>query len=91
MVLRLILLVLLAVGVAAFALQNTAAVTVTIFLWKFHGPLAAVLMGAFGAGFLLAALGLVPPLLSGRLKLRALQKREGPPNASPDDPEDPSS
>ena len=87
MIYRLVFFLLLAVAVAAFALQNTLPVTVTVFLWKIHGPLAAALMGSFAAGFLLAALGLAPPLLSARFRVRSLQKREGQPDESSDDVE----
>lgn len=91
MILRLIFLLLLAVTVAVFALQNSAAVTVSVLLWKVHGPLAAALMGAFGAGFLLAALGFAPPLLSARSRARSLEKREGRPDSPSDGPAFPGS
>jgi len=90
-ILRLIFLALLAATVAAFSLQNSAAVTVTVFVWKFHGPLAAALMGAFGAGFFLAALGFVPPLLSARFRERSLRKREDRPERPSDGPASPRS
>jgi len=61
---------LLALLTAAFAIQNTASVTVRLLLWEFESPLAIVILGSAALG---AALAYVLSL-GGRWK-RAQQAR----------------
>lgn len=65
-----IVLALLAMAVALFALQNADQVTVTFLAWKLQSPLAAVILGSVAAG------GIIAILLN--LPLTVLQV-EGPP------------
>ncbi len=74
-----------AVAVTVFTLQNTAAVTVRLFLWRVaDAPLAAVVLFSFAAGIVLAG---VPLWVQGwrlRSRLRSLESRPEPPAGPPD-------
>jgi len=64
----------------AFALQNTATVTVKFLFWTFNGSLALMLLIALSLGVLASLLATVPTLISrnatiSRLK-RKVQERE---------------
>ena len=63
MQLMLIFGVVFAIGAVAFALQNTAAVTVTVALWQFNGSLALVLLIALGLGVLITGLVSSPTVI----------------------------
>lgn len=49
--LYLVLALIIALGAAAFAFQNTAAVTLNFLKWNFHGSLAFVALIIFALGF----------------------------------------
>jgi len=52
----LIIALLLAAITAAFALQNTDAVTVKFLAWEYHTSLVLVILGSVGSGVILALL-----------------------------------
>ncbi len=57
-----------------FALQNTAAVTISFLFWQFHGSLALVLLVALFAGLLISFLTYLPTLLRTNWSSRKLRK-----------------
>ena len=57
-----------------FALQNTAAVTISFLFWKFNGSLALVLLVALTAGLLISFLAYLPTLLRSHWSARKLRK-----------------
>jgi putative membrane protein len=69
MIILLIIALLIAILAIVFALQNTAAVTITFLVWTFQGSLALVMILALVAGVLLAFFALLPSSI--RLRLRA--------------------
>ena len=69
MIFLLILSLLIAILAIIFALQNTAAVTITFLVWTFQGSLALVMILALVAGVLIAFFALLPSSI--RLRLRA--------------------
>lgn len=69
MVILLIIALLIAILAIVFALQNTAAVTITFLVWTFQGSLALVMILALVAGVLIAFFALLPSSI--RLRLRA--------------------
>lgn len=75
MILLLIFSILLAITAAIFALENTAAVTVSFLSYKFDGSLAVVLMAVFALGILAATAALLPALLTAKWKVRSLRRR----------------
>lgn len=52
----LILALILALGTAAFALQNTDAVTIKFLLWEYQTSLVLVILASTGSGVILALL-----------------------------------
>lgn len=77
--------VVLGVVVAIFAVQNVAPVEVRFFFWQVEGPLAAVVLGALGAGLVVALLLGLPDTILSRLRMRRLehQVREANPEEQP--------
>ncbi len=67
--------VLLAIVSGAFALQNTAPVTVSFLTYKFDGPLAVVLLVTFGLGLATAGLAILPSLLTSKWQSLSLKRR----------------
>jgi uncharacterized integral membrane protein len=74
-ILLLIFSVLLCIVAALFALENTAAVTVTFLSYKFDGSLAVVLMIVFGLGLMVAVTALLPALLTSKWQVISLRRR----------------
>jgi len=68
----LIVVLLLAV---AFAVQNTAAVNVSLLLWKSQASLAIVMALCLALGFLIGLLAVVPSYLKGRRHARNLERQ----------------
>jgi uncharacterized integral membrane protein len=68
----LIVLLLLAV---AFAVQNTAAVNVSLLLWKSQASLAIVMTLCLALGFLVGLLTVAPSYLKGRRHARNLERQ----------------
>jgi putative membrane protein len=68
----LIVVLLLAV---AFAVQNTAAVNVSLLLWKLQASLAIVMALCLALGFLIGLLAVVPSYLKGRRHARNLERQ----------------
>jgi uncharacterized integral membrane protein len=50
----LIVALIIALATAAFALQNTGAVTIRLFLWEYQTSLVLVIFGSAGTGMVLA-------------------------------------
>jgi uncharacterized integral membrane protein len=74
------LVALVAVAIVIFTLQNTQAVTITLLAWRFgEVPLAAVALGAFGMGVLVAGVPLGIQRWRLRSRLRACQSHPAPP------------
>ena len=63
MQLGLIVGIICAIGAVLFAMQNIAAVTVTLGFWSFEGSLALVLLVALGLGALIAGLISSPAMI----------------------------
>lgn len=70
-----IVLALLAMAVALFALQNADQVTVTFLAWKLQSPLAAVILGSVAAGGIIAILLNLPHWFRSRREIRQLSNR----------------
>ena len=68
----LIVVLLLAV---AFAVQNTAAVDVSLLLWKLQASLAIVMALCLALGFLVGLLTVTPSFLKGRRHARNLERQ----------------
>lgn len=59
----------------AFAVQNTAAVDVSLVLWKAQASLAVVMALCLALGFLVGLLAVVPSYLKGRRHARTLERQ----------------
>lgn len=71
----LILALIVAVAAVVFALQNTAPVTVSFFVWQFKDqPLALILLLALAAGVLIGLLTILPGAV--RNKWRTISQRK---------------
>ena len=75
MQLTLIFGILFAIGAVLFALQNIAAVTVTLAAWSFQGSLALVLLVTVGLGVLIAGLLSWPTVIRGRWAVARLTRQ----------------
>ena len=75
MILLLVFSILVSIVAAMFALENTAAVTVTFLSYKFDGSLAVVLMIVFGLGILVAVMALLPALLTAKWQVLSLRRK----------------
>lgn len=71
----LILALIVAIIAIMFAIQNTAPVTVTFFLWQFHQSLALVLIIAVLVGALILLLAVLPSVFRGQWNSKNLKKR----------------
>ena len=58
-----------------FALQNMAAVTVSLFFWQIDGSLALVLLVTLAAGVLISLLASLPGLIKGKWTISSLRKK----------------
>lgn len=65
----------IAVIAVIFALQNMAAVTVSLFFWQFDGSLALVLLVTLAAGVLISLLASLPGLVKGKWTVSNLRKK----------------
>ena len=65
----------LGLGVAVFAMQNTLAVEVRFLVWQTNGPLALVVLASAAAGLLIALLFCLPAMLRDRWRIRSLERR----------------
>lgn len=71
-----LLVAVIAAALAVFALQNGAPVAVEFVVWKIDGvPLAGVILGAFGAGLIIAGVPLAIQRWRARSQLRRLEAR----------------
>lgn len=71
----LILALLVAIVAVIFALQNTAAITVSFFLWQISGSLALVVLVTLVVGVLVGWLFVAPSMLKGSLQGASQRKR----------------
>jgi uncharacterized integral membrane protein len=71
----LVLGLIIAVVAVIFALQNTAAVTVSFFIWQFDQSLALVLLLAVALGVLIAVLTLLPTVIREKWQLSGRRKK----------------
>jgi uncharacterized integral membrane protein len=70
-----ILLLVIAVLIVIFTLQNSSEVAINLFLWKIDGvPLALIIIACLVLGYLLATLYLFPRLWKTRRELKRLKK-----------------
>ena len=65
----------LGLGVAVFAMQNTLGVEVRFLVWQAHGPLALAVLASAAAGVLIALLFCLPSMLRDRWRIRGLERR----------------
>lgn len=70
-----ILALIIAVVAVIFALQNIAAVTVSLFFWHINGSLALVLLVTLAAGVLISLLASAPGAISRRWTISNLKKK----------------
>lgn len=73
--LLLILALIIAVIAVIFALQNTAAVSVSFFVWQFNQSLALVLLLAAFVGVIIGLLTILPGSIKTRWQLAARNKK----------------
>lgn len=73
----LIVALLLALATAAFALQNTDAVTVRFLVWEYQTSLVLVILGSAGSGVILALLASLGGRWRRSLTRRSLQEAVG--------------
>ncbi|MFN7036312.1 MAG: lipopolysaccharide assembly protein LapA domain-containing protein [Bellilinea sp.] len=73
--LLLILALVIAVIAVIFALQNTAAVSVSFFVWQFNQSLALVLLLAAFVGVIIGLLTILPGSIRSRWQLAARNKK----------------
>jgi len=71
----LIFALLIAIVAVIFALQNTAAVTVSFFAWQFHQSLALVLILTVIVGVLIGILTILPGSIRNRWRLSNQRKK----------------
>lgn len=71
----LILAFLIAIAAIIFALQNTAAVTVSFFVWQFHQSLALVLILTAIVGVLIGILTVLPGSIRSKWRLANQRKK----------------
>ena len=71
----LVLGLIIAVVAVIFALQNTAAVTVSFFIWQFDQSLALVLLLAVALGVLIVVLTLLPTVIREKWQLSGRRKK----------------
>jgi uncharacterized integral membrane protein len=70
----LVISLLIAIFAIVFALQNTAAVTITFIAWTFHGALALILILSVLAGILTGVLAMLPAVIRARLQASGHKK-----------------
>lgn len=75
LVVLLILALLIAILAVVFALQNTAVITVTFFIWTFEQSIALVLLFAYLAGALSMMLLILPSIIKNRRKITVQNKK----------------
>jgi lipopolysaccharide assembly protein A len=75
MQLKLILIIVIAIGVALFSIQNVTPVTVSLAVWTFEGSLAFILLLVLGLGALIAGLLSSPALIRSQWRVGQLTRR----------------
>lgn len=70
-----ILALLVALLVTVFAVQNNAAIAVTLFAWRLEGSLAVILMGTLFLGILVGVFLVLPTAIRARLTTSDLRKK----------------
>lgn len=75
MQLKLIVIIIISIGVALFALQNIELVSVSLAIWHFDGSLSLVLLIVFGLGVLIAGLLSSPALIRNQWRVGQANRR----------------
>lgn len=70
-----ILALLIAIVAVVFAVQNTAAVTISFLIWKLEGSLALVLLITLLVGVLISLLASTPGLIRGKWNTSSQKKK----------------
>lgn len=65
----------LAIVAVILLLQNLAVISLTVFLWNIHSPLAVVLLVALGVGILISVLLLLPGSIRNRMAASGQNKK----------------
>ncbi|HSB70150.1 MAG TPA: LapA family protein [Candidatus Methylomirabilis sp.] len=68
----------LGLGVAVFAMQNTLGIEVRFLVWQVQAPLAVVVLASAATGALVVLLFSLPAILRGRWRIRSLERRLEP-------------
>ena len=71
----LVLALIIAICAVLFALQNTAPITISIFMWEIPGSLALVLLVALALGVVIAFLAYLPSLIRNKMNLTRQRKK----------------
>ena len=71
----LVLALIIAIFAVLFALQNTAPITISIFMWEIPGSLALVLLVALALGVVIAFLAYLPSLIRNKMNLSRQRKK----------------
>lgn len=71
----LVLALIIAIFAVLFALQNTAPITISIFMWEIPGSLALVLLVALALGVVIAFLAYLPSLIRNKMNLTRQRKK----------------
>lgn len=71
----LIFALLVAIVAVIFALQNTAAITISFFLWQISGSLALVILVTLAVGVLIGWLFIAPSMVKGSFQGASQRKR----------------
>jgi putative membrane protein len=71
----LVLALVIAIFAVLFALQNTAPITISIFMWEIPGSLALVLLVALALGVVIAFLAYLPSLIRNKMNLSRQRKK----------------
>ncbi len=70
-----ILALLVALLVTVFAVQNNAAIAVTLFAWRLEGSLAVILMGTLFLGILVGVFLVLPTAIRARIATSDVRKK----------------
>ena len=71
------LILLIAIGIAAFAVQNSAAplITMKFLIWKFETSLIYIILGSIGGGVLMTLFFWVPRVIKTSMRAKELQRK----------------
>ena len=71
------LILLIAVGIATFAVQNSAAplITMKFLIWKFETSLIYIILGSIGVGVLMTLFFWIPRAIKTSMRAKELQRK----------------